>query len=144
MKIKFNIDEDLPEEKAEFWLKKMTAKIERIAGELNSKQDYLWCYREDEAFPIKFDDIYLIQVENDKTLVYTQEKAYLFKGRLYQAKELLPYEFIEASRSALINYHKIDHLEMIDNGNIDVILENKQRVQIARRKIKNLKERLGL
>lgn len=144
MKIKFNIDENLPEEKAEFWLKKMTTKIERIAGELNSKQDYLWCYKEDEAFPIKFDDIYLIQVENNKTLVYTQEQTYFFKGRLYQVKELLPYEFIEASRSALINYHKIDHLEMIDNGNIDVILENKQRVQIARRKIKNLKERLGL
>jgi DNA-binding LytR/AlgR family response regulator len=33
---------------------------------------------------------------------------------------------------------------MLENGNIDAILENKIDVQISRRKIKNLKEKLGL
>lgn len=52
--------------------------------------------------------------------------------------------FIMASRSAIINYRKLDHLKMLENGNIDAILENKIDVQISRRKIKNLKEKLGL
>ena len=30
MKIKFNVDQNLSEEKAEFWLKKMTEKMKRI------------------------------------------------------------------------------------------------------------------
>ncbi|MCZ3675069.1 LytTR family transcriptional regulator DNA-binding domain-containing protein, partial [Lactobacillus crispatus] len=42
------------------------------------------------------------------------------------------------------DYQKIDHLEVMDGGNIDVIMKNQMRVQISRRKIKDLKERLGL
>ena len=34
-------------------------------------------------FPVKFSKIDLIQVENEKTYVYTEENVYLFKGRLY-------------------------------------------------------------
>lgn len=49
--------------------------------------------------------------------------------------------FIEASRSAIFNYHHIDHLKLLDNGLIDAV---NQRIQISRRNIKNLKERLGI
>ena len=84
----------------------------------------------------------------DKIRKITQElqsdKTYLFKGRLYQASINLPTDFIEASRSAILNYRFIDHLEIISNGNIDALMKNGLRVQIARRKIKKLKERLGL
>lgn len=93
---------------------------------------------------LKSQKIYLIQVENEKTIIYTQDKTYLFKGRLYQASINLPTDFIEASRSAILNYRFIDHLEIISNGNIDALMKNGLRVQIARRKIKKLKERLGL
>lgn len=41
MKVKLNINSNLNEEKAEFWIKKMTTKIEQITKELNSKQDFL-------------------------------------------------------------------------------------------------------
>lgn len=79
-----------------------------------------------------------------KTQIYTQSDKYIFKGRLYQIEKNLPSDFIMASRSAIINYRKLDHLKMLENGNIDAILENKIDVQISRRKIKSLKEKLGL
>lgn len=34
MKVEFKIDPNLSEEKAEFWVKKMTSKIRRITNEL--------------------------------------------------------------------------------------------------------------
>ena len=83
-------------------------------------------------------------MENEKTQIYTQSDKYIFKERLYQIEKNLPSDFIMASRSAIINYRKLDHLKMLENGNIDAILENKIDVQISRRKIKNLKEKLGL
>ena len=83
-------------------------------------------------------------MENEKTQIYPQSDKYIFKGRLYQIEKNLPSDFIMASRSAIINYRKLDHLKMLENGNIDAILENKIDVQISRRKIKNLKEKLGL
>ena len=45
-------------------------------------------------FPVKFSKIDLIQVENEKTYVYTEENVYLFKGRLYQINKLLPADFV--------------------------------------------------
>ena len=144
MKVKFNIDESLQEEKAEFWLKKMTDKISRITKELNSKQDFLWCFKNGDAFPVNFSKIALIQVEEEKTKIYTADNIYLYKARLYQVKNLLPHEFIAVSRGAIINYHQLDHLQILNNGNIDAILPNKIRVQVSRRRIRDLKERLGL
>lgn len=113
MKIKFNIDENFQEEKAEFWLKKMTNKISRIAKELNSKQDFLWCFKDGDAFPVNFSEITLIQVEDEKTKVYATDNVYLYKGRLYQVQNLLPQEFVTVSRGSIINYNQLDHLQIL-------------------------------
>lgn len=144
MKVKFNIDNQLSEERAEFWLKRMTDKFSQLGKELSGDQDMIWCNYGDEIVPVKFENIYLIQIENEQTLIYDGTQSYRYKGRLYQIKNMLPHDFLTASRSAIINYRKIDHLEIIDGGNIDVIMKNQIRVQISRRKIKDLKERLGL
>lgn len=144
MEIKFNIDQNLSKEKAEFWLKKMTTKVKRAVSDLQTEQEFLWGYQKREAYPIEFSQIYLIQVENEKTYICTENGNYQLKGRLYQVKNGLSSDFIEASRSAIINYRFIDHLEIVSNGNIDAVMKNGLRVQISRRKIKNLKERLGL
>jgi DNA-binding LytR/AlgR family response regulator len=144
LKVKLNIDPSLPEEKAEFWLKKMTARFERITKELNSEQDFLWCYRDGDAYEINFSQIYAIQIENEKTMICTQNQKYVYRGRLYQVQSVLPNDFIMISRGTIVNYHFIDHLEIINTGNIDALLENGLRVQVSRRRIKDLKERLGL
>ncbi|EFQ43532.1 hypothetical protein HMPREF0509_00317 [Lactobacillus crispatus SJ-3C-US] len=76
--------------------------------------------------------------------MYTEQDTYLYKGRLYQVQKVLPSDFVTVSRSALLNYHQLDHLQILSNGNIDAILNNELHVQISRRRIKELKERLGL
>lgn len=142
MKIEYHIDKQLPEEKTEFWLHRMTDKIGQIANELMDKNDFILCYLRGDTFPVKISDIYLVQVENEKTYVYARETQFLYKGRLYQVQKLLSTNFVIISRSAVINYHKLDHLQILNNGNIDAILENKIRVQVSRRRVKDLKERL--
>lgn len=144
MKIKFNVDPNLSEEKAGFWLKKMTEKMKRITKELRSEQDFLWGYQDRDAHAIKFSQIFAIQVENEKTLICTEADSYAFRGRLYQVEKILPDNFVVISRSSIVNYHLIDHLEIIKTGNIDAIMKNGLRIQVARRKIKYLKERIGL
>ncbi len=144
MKIKFNVDPNLSEEKAGFWLKKMTEKMKRITKELRSEQDFLCGYQDRDAHAIKFSQIFAIQVENEKTLICTEADGYVFRGRLDQVEKILPDNFVVISRSSIVNYHLIDHLEIIKTGNIDAIMKNGLRIQVARRKIKYLKERIGL
>ena len=81
MKVEFNIDPNLSEEKAEFWLKKMTSKIRRITNELKSNQDFLWGYQDGDAYMIEFSQIFAIQVENEKTMICTEKEVYIFRGR---------------------------------------------------------------
>lgn len=83
-------------------------------------------------------------MENEKTLICTEADSYVFRGRLYQVEKILPDNFVVISRSSIVNYHLIDHLEIIKTGNIDAIMKNGLRIQVARRKIKYLKERIGL
>lgn len=144
MKVNINIDENLVEDRAEFYLQEMTDKITRIAKELTNDNSRLWCYKNSDIISVKYEEIILIQSENNILMVYTDEDSYEYHGRLYQVKDELPNMFIEASRSAIFNYQKIDHLEILGSGMIDVILENQMRVGISRRKIRILKERLGL
>lgn len=144
MKVKFNLDSQLIEERAEFWLRKMNPKVDRIAKELTNDQDVLWCYQDQKIMPVNFEQISIIQVVDEKTQIIAQQQQYVYKGRLYQVEQILPDYFLAASRSAIVNYKQIDHLELLDNGNIDAVMKNKMRVQFSRRKIKGLKEKLGL
>ena len=73
MKVEFKIDPNLPEEKVEFWLKRMTSKIKRITNELTSKQDFLWGYKNRDAYMIEFSQIFAIQVENEKTMIFNYD-----------------------------------------------------------------------
>lgn len=145
MKVNVKIDPALEAERADFFLQAMTPKISRITKELLSDQPVLWCMQDQNIVPVKFEQICLLDADNGQLrVVTTAGDEYKYSGSLRQVLELLPHEFIEASRNAIINYHAIDHLEIAATGGIDAILVTKERVQISRRKLKNLKERLGL
>lgn len=144
MKINFHIDPELKEERGEFWLRKMTDNISNITNQLSQRQYALWCYADAEMVPVSYEDIITICAQGGKVTVFTATNQYIYKQRLNQLDEQLPLDFIQVSRDTIINYKKIDHLELLDNGKIDVLMITKQRVQISRRKIKKLKERLGI
>lgn len=144
MKINCHLDPNLAEEHGELWLRKMTPQINDLLQELSSTDETLWCYKENEIIPVKYEDIYALQVAKRNVAVITSKATYIYNDRLSNLKVSLPNYFLPASRSSIFNYRFIDHLELVDNGLIDVVLINKYRVQISRRNIKQLKERLGI
>lgn len=87
LKVKFNIDENLPEEKAEFWLHRMTDKISQIANELTNKKEFIWCFRRGDAYPVKFSEIYLVQVENEKLTCIRSKIPICIKGVCIKCKK---------------------------------------------------------
>ena len=144
MKINCHIDPNISEEHGELWIKEMTPAINELLQKLAQSENSLWCYYQSQIYPINFEDIYSLEVANRDIKIYTEKQQLIYNDRLSNLKVDLPSYFIEASRSAIFNYQHIDHLELLNNGLIDVVLTNKHRVQISRRNIKNLKERLGI
>ncbi|WP_309505944.1 LytTR family DNA-binding domain-containing protein [Lactobacillus panisapium] len=94
--------------------------------------------------PVKYQDIYSLEVASRETNIYTENQHFSYHDRLSNMKANLLNYSIEASRSAIFNFNYIDHLELLDNWLIDVVLTNNHRIQISRRNIRNLKERLGI
>lgn len=144
MKINCHIDPNLGEEHGELWLRKMTPKINGLLRELSTHDKTLWCYKDNKIIPVQYQDIYALSVAKRSTAVITKEQVLFYNDHLSNLKTSLPDYFLEASRSSIFNYHDIDHLELMNNGLIDVILTNKYRVQISRRNIRALKKRLGI
>lgn len=144
MKINCHIDPNLDEEHGELWIKEMTPKINDFLQVMSSSDDVLWCRYQAQIIPVKYQDIYSLEVASRETNIYTENQQLSYHDRLSNMKVNLPNYFIEASRSAIFNFNYIDHLELLDNGQIDVVLTNNNRIQISRRNIRNLKERLGI
>lgn len=144
MKINCHVDEGIDEECAEIWVKKMTPELANLIRYLDQQKQVLWCYKGDEFKPVALSEIYAIQTADRELDISTVDHHYACRKQLSSVKELLSSDFIEASRSAFFNFNYIDHLVLLDNGAIDVVLKNQQRIPISRRKIKNLKERIGL
>lgn len=144
MKINCHVDPNLKEEHGELWLRKITPEINDFLQKLAQSDDAIWCHYLSQIVPVKYQDIYALEVANRDISVFTEKQQLSYNDRLSNLKTDLPSYFIEASRSAVFNYQHIDHLEILDNGLIDVVLTNNHRVQISRRNIKNLKERLGI
>lgn len=71
----------------------MTDKFSQLGKELSGEQDMVWCNQDDEIVPVKFENIYLIQVESEQTVIYDEAQNYRYKGRLYQIKNVLPHDF---------------------------------------------------
>lgn len=144
MKINCHVDPNLAEEHGELWIRQMTPKIKELLQELTASKDTLWCYEGENIIPVKYQEIFALEVIKRKIAVITATKTYLYNDHLSNLKDSLPKYFLAASRSVIFNYHDIDHLELVDNGLIDVVLKNKYRVQISRRNVKQLKARLGI
>lgn len=144
MKINCHVDPNLKEEHGELWLRKITPEINDFLQKLAQSDDAIWCHYQSHIIPVKYQDIYALEVANRDISVFTEKQQLSYNDRLSNLKTDLPSYFIEASRSAVFNYQHIDHLEILDNGLIDVVLTNNHRVQISRRNIKKLKERLGI
>lgn len=144
MKINCHVDNSLDEEHAEIWVRKITPGLNNLLNYLNGHEQVLWCSSNNDLLPINYQDIFAIQTNNHQLDVSTINGHYTYRKRLSVLKDELTDDFIEASQSAIFNFRHIDHLELLDNGTIDVILKNQQRIPIARRKVKNLKARLGI
>lgn len=144
MKINCHVDPNLQEEHAEVWLRKITPKVNELLQELSVQDKTLWCYGKNTIIPVKFQDIYALKVAQRNVDVITKENVLFYNDHLAHLKASLPEYFLEASRSTIFNYHDIDHLALMNNGLIDAILTNKYHVQISRRNMKKLKERLGI
>lgn len=143
MKVNFFIDDDQPEH-VDFHVKKITPEMQSMADDLQKSDSLLWGYQDKTVKPLQFEEIIRIRTEASDVQVQTVSVTYKAKQRIYQLVELLPKKFIQISSGEIVNFEFIDHLELGGNGNIKLIMMNKEESYVSRRYVSKIKRRLGI
>jgi len=97
-----------------------------------------------ETVMLGTDQIYYTESIDKKTYVYTKEKCYGCRLRLYELEETLSANFFRCSKSLIINIRKIRSVRSELNGRMIAELLNGEKLMISRSYVKDLKRKLGV
>lgn len=97
-----------------------------------------------ETVMLGTDQIYYTESIDKKTFVYTKEKCYGTKLRLYELEESLSANFFRCSKSLIVNIRKIRSVKSELNGRMVAELLNGEQLVISRSYVKDLKRKLGV
>ncbi len=135
------------EEKVCAYSKEKTPLIEKIENLCQGKKiqaKNLFGYLEKDIVSLDSDEISYISIEEDKTIARVGNRKYQIKERISSLEDVLGKDFIQINRYALINIHHIDRFDTSWTGTLVVYLKDGTKDFVSRRKIRPLKERIGI
>lgn len=143
MKFTFITDKDR-EEEVIVYAKEKNSLVKSIEDLVNGADNYFTVQNESGIKRITEKEAYCFYIEDKKVYVLTEKEKLLLKMRLYSIEEKLSEDFIKINQSTVINIKKIQRFDVSVTGTLKVVLKNGYTDYVSRRRIKNVKERLGL
>ncbi|GEO47446.1 LytTR family DNA-binding domain-containing protein [Companilactobacillus kimchii] len=152
MKIEINYQQegDIPTDKVKVTVKAQSfsddvQRLLRTIKNLDNYTDVVPLAVEDRVVMVQLDEIIAIEVYKNELTVYTQAKVYKLKGKLKEMYQRLNNgDFIQISKSALINLNHLSSLEASFSGNMLAFMDNDEKLTVSRKYLIQLKESLGM
>lgn len=119
----------------------LIAEIEQLACKNSSE---LIGYKDKEAVKLSPDEILCFISENNRVFAVTETEKLLLRLRLYQLEELLSSSFVKINQSCIANIRQIKKFDASFSGTLQVTFKNGYTDYVARRRLKEVKERLGV
>lgn len=126
------------------YAKEKNSLVKSIEDLVNGADNYFTVQNERGIKRITEKEAYCFYIEDKKVYVLTEKEKLLLKMRLYSIEEKLSEDFIKINQSTVINIKKIQRFDVSVTGTLKVVLKNGYTDYVSRRRIKNVKERLGL
>lgn len=146
MRVELQIDPDC-EPCAVLHIPKLTPSLQAVVDllERENHQSVFTAQAEGKIFVIEPEKIEVIRTEGRELVLYDRQgRRYTVNKPLYELQEQLGRDFARISKSALINFRRIHHVEASFNGTMDVVMQNGIEEVITRSFRREFKERLGL
>lgn len=144
MNVEIKIVKGLEKPYAVLYTSQLNEEIERAVSMLETTSDVITAVHNERTVVLKGDDIYLIRIESEKTVIYCKDKSYVSKKRLCELEKALKPDFMKISKTALINLKYIEGVEASFGGSMLLILKNGCKDYVSRKYLPNLKKYLGL
>ncbi len=122
---------------------KISDEVKEIVAFVKSRQGQLTGTIDDIQFEIPVTEIFYIEAVDNKTFIYTKDKVYQTKHKLYELEELLKNKrFVRSSKSTLLNLMKISSIKPALNGRFTAVLYSGEETIISRKYVPELKKAL--
>lgn len=145
MKVKIDISAEYREPFAVIHTDKVTDEIQRMIDIFsNSETPITALQNEEDIVVLQPKEIYMVRVENGDTVIYGAKQRYRSRKRLYELGQQLGKQFMQISKTTLINLSYMDSIEPGFSGTLLLKLKNGDKDYVSRKYLPEFKKYLGL
>ena len=145
MKVSIDISAEYKEPFAVIHTDKVTEEIQRIVDVLGTNETPITALQnEDNIIVLQPKDIYMVRVEVGDTIIYGAKERYRSRKRLYELAQQLGSQFMQISKTTLINLSCMDSIEPGFSGTLLLKLKNGNKDYVSRKYLPEFKKYLGI
>ncbi len=145
MKVSVELSSEHKEPYAVVYADKVTDEIQRMIDILSSNETPITALQnEDNIVILQPNEIYMVKVEDGDTMIFGEKLKYRSRKRLYELEQQLGKQFMQISKSTLINLAYMDSIEAGFNGTLLLKLKNGCKDYVSRTYLPKFKKYLGL
>lgn len=146
MKVNIDISPDYDEPYVVIYTNQVTDEIQRIADIFSGSSITMITatQNEEDLIVLRPDEIYMVRIENGETVIYGKEQKYYSRKRLYELQQQLGRQFMQISKSTLVNLSYMESIEPGFSGTLLLKLKNGCKDYVSRKYLSVFKKYLGL
>ncbi len=145
MRVSIDISGEYREPYAVIHTDRVTDEIRRIMDVFSSNDTPITAFQNEEDIVVLHpEDIYMVRVEDGDTIIYGQKNRYRSRKRLYAVEQQLGSQFMQISKSTLVNMAYMDCIEPGFSGTLLLKLKNGCKDYVSRKYLPGFKKYLGL
>ena len=144
MKVELKISNEVKEPYAVIYSDSLTDEISRAVMFLENTGKLITAEENGRILILQPEEIFMVRIENERTIIYCQKDKYFSSKRLYQLEEQLGKGFMKISKSTIINLSHIKCVEPSFKGMMSLVMKNGCKDYISRKYLPNFKKYLGI
>ncbi|MEE0913678.1 MAG: LytTR family DNA-binding domain-containing protein [Ruminococcus sp.] len=144
MKVELKISNEVKEPYAVIFSDSLTDEVTRAVMFLENTGKLITAEENGRISILQPEEIFMVRVENERTVIYCQKTKYFSSKRLYQLEEQLGKGFMKISKSTVINLSHIKCVEPSFKGMMNLVMKNGCKDYISRKYLPNFKKYLGI
>ena len=145
MKVSIDISAEYKEPFAVIHTNKVTDEIQRIVDVLGTNETPITALQnEEDIVVLQPKEIYMVRVEEGDTIIYGAKQRYRSRKRLYELAQQLGSQFMQISKTTLINLSYMDSIEPGFSGTLLLKLKNGNKDYVSRKYLPEFKKYLGI
>lgn len=145
MKVSVDISPEYKEPYAVIHTDKVTEEIQRMIDIFSvSEAPITALQNEEDIVVLQSKEIYMVRVEDGDTVIYGEKNKYRSRKRLYELGAQLGSQFMQISKTTLVNLSFMDSIEAGFSGTLLLKLKNGCSDYVSRTYLPKFKKYLGL